>query len=329
MPENGPTQLPKPPELQPLPAKQNKLWPIISYILIGSGLLLVGWGVWLFYQSYLEVNRPPAPILKVAVSNPETPTLQPTPTRAIPTPTPTVQNSPTAAPTASSTPQPTATPEPEKTARPDDSLQVTEAKLVEELTLSQELVLTPEPTREPGLTLEDNPLIVEQEEPSPAAAEAGPPLNLPESAGPTRIVADSINLDAPVIEVGWKQVEQEGILVNVWTVADFAAGWHKNTMLPGQGGNIVLSGHHNIKGEVFRHIVDLEPGAVVSLYVGDQRYDYTVEEKFILKDKGEPQEVRIANARWIGPFNEERLTMVTCWPYNNNTHRVIVIAKPL
>jgi LPXTG-site transpeptidase (sortase) family protein len=39
--------------------------------------------------------------------------------------------------------------------------------------------------------------------------------------------------------------------------------------------------------------------------------------------------VRQANARWIGPFNDERLTLVTCWPYTNNTHRVIVVAKPV
>ena len=101
-------------------------------------------------------------------------------------------------------------------------------------------------------------------------------------------------------------------------------------MLPGQGGNIVLSGHHNIKGEVFRYLVDLEPGAVISVYdQNDQQYDYAVFDKFILKDKDQPEEVRLANARWIGPFNEERLTLVTCWPYNSNSHRVIVIAKPI
>jgi len=96
-----------------------------------------------------------------------------------------------------------------------------------------------------------------------------------------------------------------------------------------EGGNIVLSGHHNIKGEVFRDIVELEVGETVSVFFDDQQYNYAVNDKFIVKDKGEPDSVRQANAKWIGPFNEERLTLVTCWPYNNNTHRVIVIAKPL
>jgi sortase A len=42
----------------------------------------------------------------------------------------------------------------------------------------------------------------------------------------------------------------------------------------------------------------------------------------------EPEAVRLENAKWIGPFNEERLTLITCWPFNSNTHRLIVIAKP-
>jgi sortase A len=112
-------------------------------------------------------------------------------------------------------------------------------------------------------------------------------------------------------------------------VADFAAGWHKNSALPGQQGNVVFSGHHNIKGEVFRYLVNLEPGDVITLYVGDQPYQYAVADKFIIKDKGEPEAVRRENAKWIGPFNDQRLTLVTCWPYNNNTHRLIVIGDPV
>jgi sortase A len=144
----------------------------------------------------------------------------------------------------------------------------------------------------------------------------------------TRIVAESIELDAEVVDVGWQTAIQNGVTVNVWAVADEAAGWHKNSALPGKGGNIVLSGHHNINGEVFRYIVDLEPGAVVTLYEGDQTYRYLVEDKFIVRDRDQPEAVRRENAKWIGSFNEERLTLVTCWPYTNNTHRVIVIAKP-
>jgi hypothetical protein len=86
--------------------------------------------------------------------------------------------------------------------------------------------------------------------------------------------------------------------------------------------------HYNIKGEVFRYLVDLEPGNIITLFADGRPYTYTVESRFVAKDKGEPAEVRRENTRWIGPFPAERVTLVTCWPYTNNTHRVMVIAKP-
>jgi len=150
----------------------------------------------------------------------------------------------------------------------------------------------------------------------------------PAHSAPARIVAEAIGLDSPVVEAGWHQETIDGQTVSVWDVVEYAAGWHKNSVLPGGEGNVVLSGHHNILGEAFRYIVDLEPGDEVTLYADDRPYDYVIEDKFILKDKGEPPEVREANARWIGPFDDQRLTLVTCWPYNNNTHRVVVVAKP-
>ena len=113
-----------------------------------------------------------------------------------------------------------------------------------------------------------------------------------------------------------------------WKVAEGAAGWHVNSGLPGQGENIVLSGHNNTKGEIFRDVVDLEPDDIIVLYVDDQPYTYTVETRLVLPEKGMPEQTRRENARWIGPFPDERLTLVTCWPYTSNTYRVIVIAKP-
>jgi LPXTG-site transpeptidase (sortase) family protein len=155
------------------------------------------------------------------------------------------------------------------------------------------------------------------------------PVSVPAATSPpTRIVAPAIDLDSDVVSVGWKLAVQGGKPVSVWEVAEYAAGWHQNSALPGNGGNVVLSGHHNTKGEVFRYIVDLKPGDTVTLYADDQPYTYTVESRFVVRDKGVSEEKRRENARWIGRFPDERLTLVTCWPYRNNTHRVIVVAKP-
>jgi len=150
----------------------------------------------------------------------------------------------------------------------------------------------------------------------------------PAASPPTRVVIPAIELDSEVVPVGWKKIVHGGKLASVWEVAEYAAGWHQNSALPGEVGNVVLSGHHNIKGEVFRYIVDLNPGDTITLYAGDRPYTYTVESRFVVRDKGQSAERRQENARWIGSFPDERLTLVTCWPYTSNTHRVIVIAKP-
>jgi sortase A len=39
-------------------------------------------------------------------------------------------------------------------------------------------------------------------------------------------------------------------------------------------------------------------------------------------------EIRMANAEWLGGTDDERLTLVTCWPQKSNTHRLIIVARP-
>jgi sortase A len=131
--------------------------------------------------------------------------------------------------------------------------------------------------------------------------------------------------------MGWDMVDKKGTLKSEWVVPRKAAGWHMNSALPGNGENVVLSGHHNIEGKVFRYVVALSMGDEVTLYIGDTPYVYTVTEKYILKEAGMPLSVRKKNAQWIMPTGDERLTLVTCWPYQwpGNSHRVIIVARPL
>lgn len=146
---------------------------------------------------------------------------------------------------------------------------------------------------------------------------------------PTRIVAPSIGLDSPVVPVAWYVEESEQGTQVLWEVARYAAGWHVNSAYPGNGGNIVLSGHNNTAGEVFRYLMDLERGDEIRLYVDDTVYPYTVVGKMLLEEKGMPLEIRRQNAQWIAPTDDERLTLVTCWPYSTYTHRLIIIASPM
>lgn len=150
----------------------------------------------------------------------------------------------------------------------------------------------------------------------------------PASAPPDRIVAPTIELDARVVEMGWRTVRRNQREVTEWAVPSFAAGFQVGSALPGQVGNTVLSGHHNIEGKVFEHLIHLSPGDPVTLYVGDNAYRYIVEEKFLLREEGVPEEQRLQNAQWIAPTFDERLTLVTCWPPTGNTYRLIVISRP-
>jgi len=187
-----------------------------------------------------------------------------------------------------------------------------------------------EPPPDPGITLFPGTQTRQAPTPRPTATSTPRPnLPPPADAPPSRLVIPAIDVDATVVPVGWQTVEEGGKLVSVWDVADYAVGWHKTSAYPGHGENVVMNGHHNIRGKVFRYLVDLEAGDEVIVYVGETAYRYQVTEKHILEEKNAPAEVRERNARWIAPTGDERVTLVTCWPYTNNTHRVIVVAKPV
>jgi len=151
-----------------------------------------------------------------------------------------------------------------------------------------------------------------------------PPAQFP----PNHILAPAIGLDAPVAVTSWTAVEQGGNQSSAWVVPDDAAGWHANSARPGHGSNVVFSGHHNIGTEVFRDLVYLQPGDPIIVQADGRDYPYTVTDRFILPERGVPGEQQQQNARWILPTVDERITLVTCWPYHDNSHRLIVIAKP-
>ncbi len=143
---------------------------------------------------------------------------------------------------------------------------------------------------------------------------------------PTRLSIPAIKLDAPIETVGW--YVNDG--VSQWDVPDhFAAGWLMTSATLGKVGNTVLTGHHNIDGEVFRNLVKLRPGDQITIYSNDVPFRYEITTRKILLDRGQPDEVRRANARWIQLTNDERVTLITCWPYTSNSHRLIIVAKPL
>jgi len=264
---------------------------LVSTVLIWVGVILAGIGLFVAFQHREEDRLAFAQATAVASAPTET---------ATPSPTPVIY------PVGWSTATPTSTP-----TRPEQP--------------TGESGAGPTPTREVA-----TPVLLEgRQTPSSTAAALAPTATLSPLYPPDRVVIPAIHLDSPVVPIGWHVVEENAQRYSVWEVADNVVGWHKTSSYPGQKGNMVLNGHHNIKGEVFRYLIDLEIGDQVTVYAQGRVYTYAVTEKRILKEKGEPPEVRLDNARWIAPTPDERLTMVTCWPYSSNTHRLVVVAKPV
>lgn len=215
------------------------------------------------------------------------------------------------------------------------------------------LTLTAWPTPPPILTLPATPVAAPQPlwtaTPSPATLPiptptpratplaatsytAPPPGSNPP---PVRIIIPRLEVDAPVIELGWDIVFSEGDWRSEWQTADNSAGHHRDSANPGEAGNVVISGHHNTKGEVFRQVSEIgQPG--VTFGQGDEivlvtddgnQYTYTVFGWERFQYDGTSQEEQRRQAQYLEQTADATLTLITCWPYESNTHRVVVIAK--
>ncbi|MDQ6694033.1 MAG: sortase [Chloroflexota bacterium] len=168
---------------------------------------------------------------------------------------------------------------------------------------------------------------------APTAAPTHDPNLLPSGARygqhnpnvPDRIV----HISSPNIKLNTSVYEVYGIN-GVWEVADYAAGHQYNSLNPGEGGNIVLSGHNNWRGEVFRYLEFLKPGDTIVVQTQEGKsYTYRVDTVEKLKEAGATYAQRLQNGTVMDPTPSEQLTLITCWPYTTYTHRLIVIAKPV
>lgn len=157
-----------------------------------------------------------------------------------------------------------------------------------------------------------------------------PHLTLPANVIPRRIEIKKINLDAPIVLAGMRVVKSQTEKYTQWLAPDtFAAGWHADSAPLGMPGNTVLNGHHNIFGEVFKGLIDLDNGDFIHIYGDDWLVVYNIANKVILPERYVSIEARLENAQWIAPSNDERLTLITCYPYTSNTHRLILVAVPV
>ncbi len=68
------------------------------------------------------------------------------------------------------------------------------------------------------------------------------------------------------------------------------------------------------------------PLQVIQLKYSEEIFSYRVVFVEIFEERCPDWNPESEAFRWILPSTDERITLVTCWPANDNTHRVIVVA---
>ncbi len=150
------------------------------------------------------------------------------------------------------------------------------------------------------------------------------------SSQPTLLEIPAIDLETAVEGKGWgRMVRDDGTAYSEWEDVRYAAGWHINSAVPGENGNIVVSGHNNVYGAVFRDLWRLRAGEEIHLYSGNTRYTYIVDQVSVLPEEQATTQQQTELASYLIQTTDNRLTLVSCWPPNSNTHRVFVVAHPL
>ena len=137
----------------------------------------------------------------------------------------------------------------------------------------------------------------------------------------------SIELEAPVMALDPRSHDEDGEAISRMPVPDaYLVGYDAESAEPGFGGNAIMTGHNNLWGAVFKYLDEMVVGDEVSVWSQYGVFTYHVSEIYILEEADQPYEVRLSNARFLQPTADDRLTLVTCWPRNGSSHRLIVVA---
>lgn len=135
---------------------------------------------------------------------------------------------------------------------------------------------------------------------------ANVPIPTPGPEQAIRIQIPALGIDAPIVQGdGWEQLKK-------------GVGQHIGTGNPGEKGNLVLSAHNDIFGEIFRDLDRLKPGDEVILYTNQRAYTYLVSASNIV----EPTKVEVM-ASTLKPT----ATLISCYPYLVDDQRIVVSAQ--
>jgi sortase A len=121
-----------------------------------------------------------------------------------------------------------------------------------------------------------------------------------------RLQIPKLNKDVPVVEGDGPEQLKKGV------------GHYIYSANPGESGNVVLSAHNDIHGEIFRDLDQLEAGDLVIIFSERQSYTYVVEEVLIVK----PTQVE-----FLESTQSSTATLISCYPYLVDNKRIVVRAN--
>ncbi len=132
------------------------------------------------------------------------------------------------------------------------------------------------------------------------------PIPTPAPDQAIRIQIPAIKIDAPVVQGDGFEQLKKGVGQNIGSVN------------PGQSGNIILSAHNDVYGELFRYLDKLVPGDQVILYTQQRQYIYVVDRTAIV----EPTAVEV-----MASTGSPTVTLISCYPYLVDKQRIVVFAR--
>lgn len=132
------------------------------------------------------------------------------------------------------------------------------------------------------------------------------PIPTPGPEQAVRIQIPAINVDAPIVQGdGWEQLKK-------------GVGQHIGTADPGDDGNMVLSAHNDIFGEIFRDLDQLKPGDQIIIHTNQRSYTYIISGYKIV----EPTQTEVMEAT-----SQPKVTLISCYPYLVDDERIVVSAR--
>jgi LPXTG-site transpeptidase (sortase) family protein len=135
----------------------------------------------------------------------------------------------------------------------------------------------------------------------------------------SRLLIPKISVSAPIT---WDVADE-----NINQALENGVAGYKGTALPGQNGNIFITGHSsyyiwaagNYK-DVFALLENVDLGDKIYIQYGGGNFTYEITSKKVVS----PNDMSVLNQT-----NDKTLTLMTCVPVGTNLRRLIVIAKQI